>query len=515
MKKRLGIFLITLCMSLGLWCQASEVWAASGKTSVSVSSNNVNIGDTVTVTVKCSGPSGEKANATMTLSYDSSILQFVSCSTTYGGGGGSVMATGENYTVTLKAIGAGSSNLSVSGNDGVLFDTNEELDSMSGTSAAVIVNNAAGSSTGNNTSTSKTNTGTSTTGNNSTGTADTDNNASTNTDTDNTKKSADNSLKSLTISPGTLSPNFQGSTVNYTATVANDVTNIAVSAVPVNANAVVESVSGNEGLKVGTNAIKVVVKAENGVTATYTIQVTRLEEGTQTDEAKEQDAEVTEGDIETETLATESTEAATEVESTEIQETETANVENTEDTSSEITYLQQEYNELSAQYEKDKSFLHTIIAILVFIIAVLVIVIINLLIQRFRNHDDDFFDEDHEEYDDEDSDEEIDEEPAKKRGLFTKRSLVREDDELEDDEIFEEAPKNRREVRQMPRTEKEAAPRQMPRAEKEAAPKQMPRAEKEAAPKQMPRAEKTVASKSAKGRSAVEDDLDVIDFNDL
>ena len=35
-------------------------------TSVSVSSGSVNIGDTVTVTVKASGPSGEKANATMT-----------------------------------------------------------------------------------------------------------------------------------------------------------------------------------------------------------------------------------------------------------------------------------------------------------------------------------------------------------------------------------------------------------------------------------------------------------------
>lgn len=491
MKKRFGTFLITLCLSLGLWCQASVVWAGSGKTSVSVSSNNVNIGDTVTVTVKCSGPSGEKANATMTLSYDSSILQFVSCSTTYGGGGGSVMATGESYTVTLKAIGAGSSNLSVSGNDGVLFDTNEELDSMSGTSAAVVVNNAAGSSTGNNTTVAKNNTGTSSAANNST----TANNATTTDTDDNKKKSADNSLKSLTISPGTLSPTFQGSTVNYTATVANDVTNIAVSAVPVNANAVVESVSGNEGLKVGTNAIKVVVKAENGVTATYTIQVTRLEEGAESDAAEEQEAVV----AETEELLPESTETVV-VESTEIAEAEETVVESTEDTSSEITYLQQEYNELSEQYAKEKSTFHTIIAILVFIIAVLMIVIINLLIQRFRDSDDDdFFDDNSDEYDD--SDEEIEEEPKKKRGLFAKRSLIFDDDleDEEDDELLEEEPKRRPEVKQMPRAEKEAAPKQMPRAEREVA----------------PREEKVATPRPSKGRSAVEEDLEVIDFNDL
>ena len=80
----------------------------------------------------------------MTLSYDSSVLQFVSCNTTYGGGGGSVMATGESYTVTLKAVSAGNSSLSVSANDGVIFDSNEEMDSMSGSSASVTVKKCGG-----------------------------------------------------------------------------------------------------------------------------------------------------------------------------------------------------------------------------------------------------------------------------------------------------------------------------------------------------------------------------------
>ena len=92
--------------------------------------------------------------------------------------------------------------------------------------------------------------------------------------------SADNSLKALTISPGTLSPAFKGSTTKYTATVDNSVTSIAVSATPVNEKATIESVTGNTNLAVGANVVQIVVKAENGTTATYKITVTRQAAGT-------------------------------------------------------------------------------------------------------------------------------------------------------------------------------------------------------------------------------------------
>lgn len=252
-----------ISLVLGLFAPAETVCAAAGSASVSVSSGSVNIGDSVTVTVKASGASGEKAYATMTLSYDAGILQFVSCSTTYGGGGGSVTAATDSFTVTFQAVAAGTSSLSVSATDGVVYDTNEELDSMSGSSASVTVNNAAGGGTGTGNG-GGTGTGTpgggSGGGTGSTGTAN---------------LSADNSLKSLTISPGTLSPAFTGKTTKYSAAVGNEVTNIAVTATPANEKAVVESVTGNSNLAVGSNTVKVVVKAENGVTATYTIVVTR------------------------------------------------------------------------------------------------------------------------------------------------------------------------------------------------------------------------------------------------
>lgn len=280
---------MALSLTFGAVGVPQTVFAASGSTSVSVSSGSVNIGDTVTVTVKASGPSGEKANATMTLSYDSSVLQFVSCNTTYGGGGGSVMATGESYTVTLKAVSAGNSSLSVSANDGVIFDSNEEMDSMSGSSASVTVKNAASTNTdsGNN---SSSNSGTSN-GNGTSAGGNGDSAANTGETTG--KQSADNSLKELTISPGTLSPAFNGKTLTYSATVGSDVTNIAVSATPVNEKAVVESVTGNTNLKSGDNTIKIVVKAENGVTATYTVNVTK--QGTSSGETTASD----EGEVET------------------------------------------------------------------------------------------------------------------------------------------------------------------------------------------------------------------------
>lgn len=256
MKKKFGIFLIALCMCLGMLGPDVTVWAASGKTSVSVSASSVNIGDTVTVTGKATGPSGEKVLATMTLSWDANVLQFVSCSEESGGGGGSrVVNTDKSFTITLKAISAGTSAVSLSAEDGVLFDTVESLDSMEGSSATVTVNNAASTSTGGSTSTGE---NTSTGGGTTTGTL-----------------SADNSLKSLTISPGTLSPSFAYNKTSYTAAVGSDVTSIAVSATPANAKAVVQSVTGNDNLKEGTNTIQIVVKAENGVTATYTIKVTK------------------------------------------------------------------------------------------------------------------------------------------------------------------------------------------------------------------------------------------------
>ena len=255
MKKKLGVIITLLTLCICLMTPQMHAKAASGKTTIAVSAGSLNIGQTVTVTAKALSASGDSAYANMVLTYDAGILEFVSCNATYGGGGGSISVASDSFSVTLKAISAGKASISLSATDGVIYGTEEELDSMAGSSTSVTVKNeAAGSNTGNN------------------------NNTGSNTNT--AALSADNSLKALTISPGTLSPAFKGSTTKYTATVDNSVTSIAVSATPVNEKATVESVTGNTNLAVGANVVQIVVKAENGTTATYKITVTRQAAGT-------------------------------------------------------------------------------------------------------------------------------------------------------------------------------------------------------------------------------------------
>lgn len=99
---------------------------------------------------------------------------------------------------------------------------------------------------------------------------------------------ADNSLSTLSLSEGTLSPSFEGSKLNYSATVSADTTSVEVTAKPVNSAASVISITGNTDLAVGTNKIQVVVEAENGNLATYTITVTRPESGAASEPQQEE-----------------------------------------------------------------------------------------------------------------------------------------------------------------------------------------------------------------------------------
>lgn len=262
MKKKLGVIITLLTLCICLMTPQMHAKAASGKTTIAVSASSLNIGQTVTVTAKALSASGDSAYANMVLTYDAGILEFVSCNATYGGGGGSISVASDSFSVTLKAIAAGKASISLSATDGVIYGTEEELDSMAGSSTSVTVKNEAAGSNGN-------------AGNGSSSGTGSNNNTGSNT----AALSADNSLKALTISPGTLSPAFKGSTTKYTAAVDNSVTSIAVSATPVNEKATVESVTGNTNLAVGANVVKIVVKAENGTTATYKITVTRQAAG--------------------------------------------------------------------------------------------------------------------------------------------------------------------------------------------------------------------------------------------
>ena len=217
-----------------------------------------------------------------------------------------------------------------------------------------------------------------------------------------TTLSADNSLEVLSLSAGTLSPDFTGKTVQYTATVPNDVTSVTVTATPVNEFATVQSITGNDNLQVGTNTIKVVVKAQNGALAQYTITLTR-EDGQTADGTVDQPADGTDGQAADQNAEFETEEA--------------------EDVSN-MEYLQQEYNDLSEQYAKEKSFSRNMMGIMAFVIAVLVVIIINLLL-RGRKSDD--WDEEEDDWD----------WKSEKQG---KDQEAEDDTDLEEDDNIEENP---------------------------------------------------------------------------
>lgn len=229
-----------------------------------------------------------------------------------------------------------------------------------------------------------------------------------------TTLSADNSLEVLSLSAGTLSPDFTGKTVQYTATVPNDVTSVTVTATPVNEFATVQSITGNDNLQVGTNTIKVVVKAQNGALAQYTITLTR-EDGQTADGTVDQPADGT--DSQTTDQPADGTDGQAADQNAEFETEEAEDVSNME-------YLQQEYNDLSEQYAKEKSFSRNMMGIMAFVIAVLVVIIINLLL-RGRKSDD--WDEEEDDWD----------WKSEKQG---KDQDAEDDTDLEEDDNIEENP---------------------------------------------------------------------------
>lgn len=88
------------------------------------------------------------------------------------------------------------------------------------------------------------------------------------------EKSNNSALSDLSITQTTISPIFNPSTLNYTASVAYGVTNIDIVAIASDSKSIVTG-DGNKDLNTGDNTFNVVVTSENNTTTTYTIVVTR------------------------------------------------------------------------------------------------------------------------------------------------------------------------------------------------------------------------------------------------
>lgn len=261
MKKIVSYILACMMMLTVMAVPSYDTYAAN--ISLSVSASSVNIGDTVTATV--SVPSG--ITATVDVYFSTDLFSFVSASGTTNVNGGTVATTlgdpfSSSVTIKLKAKTTGTASISASAIKAGDNNTGDVV-TLGGASKSVTIANK---------TVEDPNTGNA--GNGNTG----------NSEQPETPKSGDNSLSSLKISTGSLSPAFKYNVTKYTATVDYDVTKLVVSAKTSNEKATIESVTGNGNvsLQVGENTIKVVVKAENGVQATYTIVVTRKEKEEQT-----------------------------------------------------------------------------------------------------------------------------------------------------------------------------------------------------------------------------------------
>lgn len=225
---------------------SAAVFPASAENAVlSFSSQKPSVGQSVTVTVTLN-PGAKMYSADFSLSYNPDILTYESATCTANAAGGGIVKaaptlTGEtkiSYKFTFTAKKSGSSNIAVSG--GVYgFDDTENYNV--GASATLTVADAA--------------------------------------------KPGVATLKSLSLSQGTLSPAFAANRTNYTAKVKNNVTSCKVYATATDGKATV-AVGGKEALEVGKNTRTVTVTAQNGTQKTYTIVITRMAEGEEDTESK-------------------------------------------------------------------------------------------------------------------------------------------------------------------------------------------------------------------------------------
>ena len=218
---------------------------------ISVSSSQVNVGDSITVTVSYSY-SGSFA-ADFQLSWSGPVA-FSGGSI---GSSGVISAIGNgSSSATFTATGAGTASFSVSGAG---MDVNSQADlGVSPQGASVTIIDSSSTPTTEAPSTQDTSSNTEQT--------------TTEATTEDDGRSDNAFLYSLSISPGTLDPEFSPYTTTYSAQVDENVTKLTVNATADDRNADV-SVWGANDLTQGENLVQVAVTAENGDVRYYDIHV--------------------------------------------------------------------------------------------------------------------------------------------------------------------------------------------------------------------------------------------------
>lgn len=224
-------FVITISIAVLIICSAMTFTAYAKDTAkISVGSGSCDVGDEVSISVSVSS-SVDIYMCDIWLSYDAGILQPVSGYS--GGGGGSVRllsTDGTSFTVKFKAVAAGNSSISVNASNTIISSADEDYMAVSAGSGSVTVKAPVTYST-------------------------------------------DNTLVSLEINPGVLSPAFSPNVTSYTTTVGSDCAQLVVSAIANDSNASV-SVRGTR-MDPGSNTTTITVTAQDGSKKVYTIYTTK------------------------------------------------------------------------------------------------------------------------------------------------------------------------------------------------------------------------------------------------
>lgn len=232
--KKLSIFFL-----LSFFLLPTIVFATGSATTGFSGSSSVYVNENITVTlyVNESGSTGGLAGFGGNISYDSSKLSLISKTSlapfTIEMEGNKIAGFGQNtikgqsnvISFTFKALTTGTTTISFSG--GKQPDSTASPVQISGCSKTITINNP---------------------------------------------PSGNNNLSSLSVSAGSIS--FNKTVTSYLISVAENVTSIQISATPEDSKARVSG-TGSKSLNYGNNSFNIVVRAENGSTKTYTINVKR------------------------------------------------------------------------------------------------------------------------------------------------------------------------------------------------------------------------------------------------
>ena len=241
MRQKLGRILLGLSvLTAAILYLPADIYAA-GSVSVTADKTDVGVSDMITVYVKTSEPEDPSVAPEISVTYDSDKLEVTDCNVDYGGGGGLLTITGTDAQITMKALTAGSASISAE----AVIDDDGNNPATGSTSVVVGGNTAA-------------------------------------------DLSSDATLRALTVSPGSLSPDFTPQGTEYTIEVDDSVTDITVSGGVTDEKAQITAASGFKNLKSGTNEAVITVTAEDGSTMTYHFTITR---GGTADETDAEEAE--------------------------------------------------------------------------------------------------------------------------------------------------------------------------------------------------------------------------------